>query len=382
MISRLHEDDYEKVRSLFKELEYNLITSAVIEGTSPGRIYVDDTANPQSAFLCSVEGYYLAGNSENDDFNESLNSLIMERIFSGYTTRKDETDVAIGFYPDTWKDRMKVIFKGRTPIVAHRRHYICRKVRTDWKSRVPTGFSLHLIDGKLLEELGPNTPRHIADWMEINWGSRQNFLGSGFGFCMLHGEEVVSWSIADCVSGSLAEIGIRTRPDYRKRGLASLTAAAAVDYWLSKGSMVGWHCPEENLGSRGVAEKVGFELERKYTQCYACFNEIHHAAEMAFSHFSGKKYKEALKNLRKVFSAPKRNLPTWMPERLPAYHHLAAEAWAALGHNQNAMKLLEMAFAKGWRNIDSTKKCELFKGLQNKLEWKELLKKYEQKKDR
>lgn len=376
MIFRLHENNYEKVRPLFGELEYNLITSAVIEGTSPGRIYIDDIASPQSAFLCSVEGYYLAGNSGNDDFNESLNSLIMEEIFSGDTIRKDETDVAIGFHPDTWKDRMKVIFRGRPPITTHRRHYICKKVRIDWKNRIPAGFSLHLIDDKLLEDLGSNTPRHVTDWMEINWGSRQNFLNRGFGFCMLHGEEVVSWSIADCVSGNLAEIGIRTCPDYRKRGLASLTAAAAVDYWLSKGSMVGWHCAEKNFGSRGVAEKVGFELERKYIQYYACFNKIHHVAEMGFSHFSEKRYKEALKNLRKVLSASKKDLPTWMPEKLPSYYHLAAEAWAALGHHQNAMKFLKMAFDKGWRNIDFTEKRELFASLHDKREWKELLNQY------
>jgi len=32
---------------------------AVIEGTSPGRIYTDHVTDPKTAFMCTVEGYYL-----------------------------------------------------------------------------------------------------------------------------------------------------------------------------------------------------------------------------------------------------------------------------------------------------------------------------------
>ena len=78
MIHRLDEEDYENVRPLFRELDFNLIIAAVIEHTSPGRIYVDDVSKPRTAFLCSVEGYYLAGNADNLEFNVSLNRLILD----------------------------------------------------------------------------------------------------------------------------------------------------------------------------------------------------------------------------------------------------------------------------------------------------------------
>ena len=61
MIHELKKRDFEKVQLLFKELEWNVITSAVIEGTSPGRIFVDRVQDPKTAFMCTVEGYYLAG---------------------------------------------------------------------------------------------------------------------------------------------------------------------------------------------------------------------------------------------------------------------------------------------------------------------------------
>ena len=86
--------------------------------------------------------------------------------------------------------------------------------------------------------------------------------------------QVVSWSLADCRSGDACEIGIHAVKEHRRRGLATITAAAAVEYALSNGySMVGWQCSEDNLGSVGTAEKVGFERERDYTMWYAALKQ-------------------------------------------------------------------------------------------------------------
>jgi len=233
VIHELDKSEYEKVRPLFNQLDYNLIINAVIERTSPGRIYVDDVVTPETAFLCSVEGYYLSGYVDNDSFNETLNRLIFKKFFAGDTVRKDETDISIGFHPDSWENEMEVIFRPRTPLKALRRHYLCRELKAvDWKSRVPEGFSVHRVDKKLLETPGLVIPNHVTDWMKTNWGSTRDFLQKGLGFCMLHDKKVVSWSIADCVSGDACEIGIHTHQDYRRRGLATLTATATVDYCL------------------------------------------------------------------------------------------------------------------------------------------------------
>jgi hypothetical protein len=40
--------------------------------------------------------------------------------------------------------------------------------------------------------------------------------------------------------------------------------------------MVGWHCPVDNLGSIGTAEKVGFEKERDYTMYGVFLDEAEH----------------------------------------------------------------------------------------------------------
>ena len=210
MIHKLIKTDYEKVKPLFEELEWNLVTSAVIEGTSPGRVYVDRVEDPRTSFMCTVEGYYLAGYYNNDEFNTSLNKLIFEKIFTGDTVRKDETDIAIGFHPDSWKHKMPIIFQGRLPLITPRRHYICTDLRIkDWSDQVPDGFKIKPIGEELLNKPHQEIPEHLVNWMEINWGSISEFLQKGFGFCMLQGEKIVSWSVADCVSGNACEIGAR-----------------------------------------------------------------------------------------------------------------------------------------------------------------------------
>jgi RimJ/RimL family protein N-acetyltransferase len=372
MIHELKKRDYQKVLPLFKELDWNLITSAVIEGTSPGRVYVDLVEDPRTAFMCTAEGYYLAGNDNNDEFNTSLNKLIFNEIFAGDTVRKDETDVAIGFHPNSWVDKMPTIFQGRIPLTTARRHYICTKLEADnWKDHVPEGFQVKL-------------PEHVTGWMKTNWGSISSFMKKGFGFCALHDKRIVSWSIADCISGNACEIGIHTREDYRRQGLATLTAKAAVDYSLSSGSrQVGWHCDEYNLGSIGVAEKAGFKLERRYVQYYACPNEAHHLEETAQNHFRAKRYKEAIESYEKFFATSPEELPKWLyeilPQELGTHYFRVAYAKAAIGEDTGALKYLEKAVDNGWLYMGFLMSCKEFESIHGTSAWNRILQKIREK---
>jgi len=385
MIHELKKTDYQKTQPLFNELQWNLITKAVIEGTSPGRIYTDNIEDPKTAFMCTVEGYYLAGNTNNDEFNRSLNKLIFQRLFTGDTVRKDETDIAIGFHPNTWKQKMPTIFKGRVPLTTARRHYTCTKLKEKhWKDHIPQGFQIQRIDKKLLETPHLQIPEHVTNWMKTNWGSISDFMKKGFGFCTIHGNRIVSWSIADCISGTACEIGIHTHENYRRQGLATLTAAAAVDYALSSGfTQVGWHCDEYNLGSIGVAEKVGFKLERKYIQYYACANEAHHLGETAQFHYRAKRYKEAIENYEKFLTTPQEKLPNWLREVLPqelgVHYFRVALAKAAIGENKDALEYLEKAVDKGWLHLDFLKTRKEFRSMHETPAWNNILKRIQRK---
>jgi tetratricopeptide (TPR) repeat protein len=73
MLSCLSPDDYDRAAPLFRKFPHHLITTAVIERSSPGEIYIDRVASPQTAFMISPEGHFLAGSSDNRRFNIGLN---------------------------------------------------------------------------------------------------------------------------------------------------------------------------------------------------------------------------------------------------------------------------------------------------------------------
>ncbi|MFQ5909039.1 MAG: GNAT family N-acetyltransferase [Thermoplasmata archaeon] len=273
MIHQLQPEDYPRVRPLFQPLDYQLIIRAVLEGMSPGTVYVDDVDDPASAFLCSAEGCFLAGDETNAAFNSALRDLLVEQFFAGDASGQTDEEISSAFnlaqvftvHPDGWISRFRVIFEGRKPQKLPRKYYTCSELKMDWRARIPEGCSVRRIDREIMGRAELDVPSHTSSWMQANWGSIDAFMDRGFGFGTIHDRAVVSWSLADCVSGSECEIGIRTRQDHRRQGLATITAAANVDHALSHGlTKIGWHTDEENLASIGVAEKVGFIETRDY----------------------------------------------------------------------------------------------------------------------
>lgn len=378
MIYQLAKNDHERTRPLFVGLEYNLVVLAVIEGANPGRIYADDAHGPSSAFLCSAEGYYLGGDPGNDAFNLALGKRIADRIFAGDTIRPGEDQLDLRFCPDTWENQLDVILEGKSPIMQHRRHYVCRGLKVSWQDRIPEGFSVRRIDGELLQMPGISNAvsplnRYAIDKMKGNWGSIDTFLQRGIGFCMLHGEEPVCWCIADCASEDACEVGIRTHPDYRRRGLATCTVAATVDHCLLHGfNLVGWHCWDANIGSIGVAQRVGFELERTYLSYVRMFDDAYHLAETGLVHFMAGRYIEAARCYEQAFALRADPFPH-------QYYHLAARAWAVQGERDMAYKYLHMAIDHGENRSEHTRNCNEFVCLHGEQEWQDLLARLEEK---
>jgi RimJ/RimL family protein N-acetyltransferase len=265
LITEVDVQQYAAIRPLVQELAaYNVSIPALLDSNNPGRVFADDSVTPQVVFLETVEGFFLAGQPENDTFYPQFNQHIQ-------ATYHPEMVFGVETSPAKWQEKFSDLFAPRTIVNQARRHYVCTALRyTDWQQNLADGFSVRRIDADLLDNPNLTIPEHIPGWIHNNWGSREQYLRLGFGFCTLHENQVVSWSLADCTSGTRCEIGIRTHEDYRQQGLASITAAAAVHYALNNGyTEVGWHCADDNTGSWKTAEKVGFVKERDYVTAYA-----------------------------------------------------------------------------------------------------------------
>ena len=262
MINELDSGNYHRVRPLLRELTaYNVSISGLLNGVNPGRVFVDDPDDPQAAFIETVEGHHLSGDPTNDQFVVEVSGYLQTYFEHRY-------EMVLCLDPEGWKQRLDEVFTPHTYATLNRRHYVCTKLTyTNWQQALPGDFAVHRIDETLFNNQTLEIPDHIQSWINNNWGTFDQYQRYGFGFCCVHQNKVVSWSVADCASGSRCEIGIQTRPDYRQQGLAAITAAAAVDYALNNGfAEVGWHSEESNIGSWKTAEKVGFIKERDYIQ--------------------------------------------------------------------------------------------------------------------
>lgn len=250
---KLQTKQYVMAQSIFAELaEFNLSVDAVLAGTAPGEVWVDDVNAPHLGFMITPEGHYLAGDFELENSYVVLKETIPLNAY-------------LIFHPESWAAVLDRVWMNRFARKHPRQHLRFRQQRLpNWRDPALDGFQLVPVDQTLLNRTGLKNHVRIADWVG-GWHSTAYFLQHGFGFCLLHNDTVASWCVANCVQGHKCEIGVVTDNRYRRRGLATIVVAAAVDYCLDKGlTHIGWHCLSSNAGSIAVAERVGFAKERDY----------------------------------------------------------------------------------------------------------------------
>ena len=118
--------------------------------------------------------------------------------------------------------------------------------------RLPAGYEWREIDGEWLARVqGRVTPA-------LFWQSPEAFLERGKGFCAVRGGDIAAWAFSAAVSDRQIDIGVETRPDHRRLGLAAAAAEKMAQYTLEQGKAPVWACRCGNLASGKLAEKLGF----------------------------------------------------------------------------------------------------------------------------
>ena len=357
--------EFERARGLFKGFDFQVVVRAVIEETSPGKIWVDDTSDPRAGFMATTEGWFLAGTPTNQQFNEGLRELIHRMILEGdyYSPVNPEFLNELFFHIDSdeWRAKFPLIFDIRTPLPTRRIHFVCTRTQYDWRSSLPKGYRiLEVNEGFEMNSL--EFPEDIKEWIEHSLEDQKR---RGFGKCLVHGDRVVVWINADCASGNECEIGIITTQDYRRRGLGVVAAAAAVDDCLSGNfSLVGWHCEDHNYGSIAVAEKVGFVREREYVHYICMFDEAVHYAESGMRSFYAGRHRDAIADFQRAINSGKP--PVWT-------HILAAQSFAAMGEPDQAIDHLAAAKNRGWTEWSRLLDREGFQSLFSSEQWERIL---------
>ena len=260
---KLKECDFNKVMGIFKDLEFNVVIRAIIDGNTPGEIYVDDYSNPKTALIWDkMSEVLVAGDSSNDQLNTEINVLITEQF------KKDATKRYIPcfdlYYSEEFQYKLHLILKGEKPKKIHRKVYKFKGLNLDWRKNMPSNCFMEHIDKKFLDRTDLKNMEGVKGWIYSFWHSISEFVETGVGYCIVQGDNIVSWCVSVFVSENEFEFGVETALDYRGKGYAKLTGAVCMEYCMENGITPFWQCDRDNMPSNKTAEGIGFEVDFEY----------------------------------------------------------------------------------------------------------------------
>jgi GNAT superfamily N-acetyltransferase len=121
-------------------------------------------------------------------------------------------------------------------------------------------------DGLRLVELDAHLLPRTA-WAEDTihaFGSTEAWSERGIGRCLLDEDEVVAQGMAGPRTRGVLEMSVWTRPSHWRHGLGTLVSLHAAAACEARGDAVWWNTNADNVGSIGIARRIGFTTERRY----------------------------------------------------------------------------------------------------------------------
>jgi len=271
MIYEMNKTDYAKVEKLFTKLKTNAAIESIFNNRNEARLFVDNLDEPKSVFVLNTWAYYyLAGESENEIFNSSLVEFLENEFFPECIKTNKNTEFA--FYPDTdqWCKKTEELFSHLNLSKSEKTYFNFEKKRfnNNWRDSIPKGFSVQRITPEIIASIEDN--KEFIDYINCFWGTTDKYFDKGFGYCAVDGNDFSTICISVFASEDEREIGIKTFPNFQKKGLAYVTACAYIEECLKYDFNPVWSCFSENEVSVKLAEKLGYKIEAHHPIYFSC----------------------------------------------------------------------------------------------------------------
>jgi RimJ/RimL family protein N-acetyltransferase len=255
------------VRSLVDQPDYFVLPQAVLAGSNPGRVFVNNLNTPSAAFLWLPCGYgYLMGNASDPNFQQEIHALLLNELLPPMLEGGENGFIMLPT-GNFRHESIEVILKDRSPFEIYRRIYSfdanAFAERLAKISAIPDTKSLEKIDPGIIESHPP-----LQDEIHLTWGSLAAFEAHGYGYCLLEGETLVSFCLAVFADETRDEISVHTAEAYRQQGWGTVVASAFISECLRRGRQPNWECFWDNEPSTKLAEKLGFRMQEDYPVYY------------------------------------------------------------------------------------------------------------------
>jgi len=263
MAYNLKQEECGKIAPIINSLDYHLSLSSIAEGLTLAGIFVDDTVNPETAFVWYKAKAWLLGKSYKKDYNRSLIKKLKKVYF------KELIDKGIeGFrlhYSPYWEENIDEIFRNQEKKKYQRLFYYLEANIKELRLEMPDEYSLISIDEDLLKRNHLSNLNLLIEEMQSERSTADDFLEKSLGLCIIINNQIVSWCLSEYNVGNRCELGIATVEDYRNHELATLVAKALIQRLVHNDiNHIGWHCSRNNQASIATARKLGFVKEEEY----------------------------------------------------------------------------------------------------------------------
>jgi len=251
----IDKDDTRKLCKLFQAYKWNYLPDAILEGTM-GRAIADDADDPQVAVLeaPNLQLSLVGGDAGHPSAREYIEQL--------------PKHTALFFGSEGWEELVQNIHGGK--VIARPRYAFTgeeldiEQIRT-LGSQIPEGYRPVQMDLALAQRLG-GEEGEFAEAHMVNFDSPEDFIARGFGFCLLHGDQIASVATTFAICHKGIEIQINTREEHQRKGLATAVAAHLIVHSLEKGLDPNWDAANES--SVGLATKLGYTPQGTYPMLF------------------------------------------------------------------------------------------------------------------
>ncbi len=238
----------EQLSSMFKNMSDTMILS-YLQGYM-GTAWVNDLINPTVAQIIVGVFVFYAGDPYAKGTEELLKNLPKDNI--------------VIVENDEWKSRIETAYKGyidKFQRYAFKKNpdYLDYNHIQSFLGKLPAEYELRKVDKALAYD--PSL-QEVSEDFTSQFNSIEDYINKGIGYCILRKEKIVCGASSYSVYDDGIEIEIDTHPDYRRKGLATVAAAALILDCLERGKYPSWDAA--NLVSVSLAQRFGYVMEEPY----------------------------------------------------------------------------------------------------------------------
>jgi GNAT superfamily N-acetyltransferase len=249
MLANISQTERHLLNPLFSGHRPSFLMDAVLEGHL-GRALADERENPHAALLSYADVVIFGGDASHPSARELVGEL--------------PVDKAVMPSPGGWQELLSDVYGDRL-IAVKRFAFSDRSLDPEHlgslRKDLPYPYDLRRIDLELARVIAADSSLISEDHVR-NFKSPQDFVKRGIGYCILHGDRVVSGASSYAICSHGIEVQVNTHPDYRQKGLATVVSATLVEHCLENGMAAHWDAG--NQTSVRLAERLGYILDSEY----------------------------------------------------------------------------------------------------------------------